>query len=240
MVDTQPGDETHYDVLGVSRGASGDEIKSAYRKLVKDVHPDHNDNPSAEEEFTKVHRAFTVLKDDDKRAEYNAHLNSGSTQKSGPGNSRGSATSPGDSSGSNSESRSSRSSTAYQQRGRSSDTGYTRQTTRDYSDDPMAHTRGTYGSDFINSTGDRMSSPAPSTDIDQPRWKSSVAYATIAAPGYFAFLGYLMSSVSIGSGPAVLPIWVALPLIFVATLATVVAAEKFLDTDRRVHHLFGI
>lgn len=61
----------YYDVLGVSRGASGDEIKKAYRSKAKELHPDRNaDNPNAEAQFKEVNEAYDVLKYADKKAAY--------------------------------------------------------------------------------------------------------------------------------------------------------------------------
>ena len=61
----------YYDVLGVSRNASADEIKKAYRKKAKELHPDRNaDNPKAEGEFKEAGEAYEVLKDADKKAAY--------------------------------------------------------------------------------------------------------------------------------------------------------------------------
>lgn len=62
----------YYDVLGVSRGASEDEIKRAYRQKAKQYHPDANpNNPGAEARFKEINEAYEVLRDDDKRSAYN-------------------------------------------------------------------------------------------------------------------------------------------------------------------------
>lgn len=60
-----------YSTLGVARGASEADIKKAYRKLAKELHPDRNkDNPKATERFSKVTQAYDILTDKDKRAQY--------------------------------------------------------------------------------------------------------------------------------------------------------------------------
>ena len=60
-----------YSLLGVSRTASADDIKRAYRKKARELHPDANpDNPAAEEQFKEVSRAYEVLSDADARARY--------------------------------------------------------------------------------------------------------------------------------------------------------------------------
>jgi DnaJ-class molecular chaperone len=60
-----------YVTLGVARGANEAEIKSAYRKLAKELHPDRNkDNPKAAERFSEVTRAYDLLSDKEKRAQF--------------------------------------------------------------------------------------------------------------------------------------------------------------------------
>lgn len=60
-----------YSILGVARSASEKDIKSAYRKLAKELHPDRNaDNPKAADRFSEVTRAYDLLSDKDKRARF--------------------------------------------------------------------------------------------------------------------------------------------------------------------------
>lgn len=64
----------YYDVLGVSKSASDDELKRAYRKLAKQYHPDSNkDNPEAEAKFKEVNEAYECLSDSQKRAAYDQY-----------------------------------------------------------------------------------------------------------------------------------------------------------------------
>lgn len=64
----------YYDVLGVSRGASQDEIKKAYRTKAKEYHPDRNaDNPASEGKFKEANEAYEVLKDEEKKAAYDRY-----------------------------------------------------------------------------------------------------------------------------------------------------------------------
>lgn len=64
----------YYEVLGVQRGASADEMKKAYRKLAMQYHPDRNkDNKEAEAKFKELNEAYDVLKDEQKRAAYDRY-----------------------------------------------------------------------------------------------------------------------------------------------------------------------
>ena len=63
----------YYDRLGVSKDASQDEIKRAYRKMSKKYHPDINKEPGAEEKYKEVQEAYETLSDDQKRAAYDQY-----------------------------------------------------------------------------------------------------------------------------------------------------------------------
>ena len=61
----------YYEVLGISKGASADEIKKAYRALAKKYHPDMNPgDKEAEAKFKEANEAYAVLSDDEKRSKY--------------------------------------------------------------------------------------------------------------------------------------------------------------------------
>jgi molecular chaperone DnaJ len=67
------GSKDYYDILGVSKDASDDELKRAYRKMAKQYHPDANsaeDKATAEAKFKEVNEAYSVLSDKNKRAQY--------------------------------------------------------------------------------------------------------------------------------------------------------------------------
>ncbi len=59
-----------YDLLGVARDADADAIKKAYRRLARQLHPDVNPDPEAQEQFKQVTAAYEVLSDPQKRAAY--------------------------------------------------------------------------------------------------------------------------------------------------------------------------
>ena len=66
-----PEKRDYYEVLGLEKGASAEDIKKAYRKLAKANHPDlHPGDKAAEERFKEINEAYEVLSDDDKRAKY--------------------------------------------------------------------------------------------------------------------------------------------------------------------------
>src|SRR6186713_1030351 len=68
----------YYEVLGVSRTATEQELKSAYRKLALQYHPDRNpNNKDAEEKFKEAAEAYSVLSDSDKRQRYDAYGHAG-------------------------------------------------------------------------------------------------------------------------------------------------------------------
>jgi molecular chaperone DnaJ len=75
-----------YDILSVSKNASPEEIKKAYRRLAMQHHPDRNaGNPQSEAEFKKINEAYSVLSDDSKRRQYDTYGSTGNSWFSGGG-----------------------------------------------------------------------------------------------------------------------------------------------------------
>ncbi len=70
----------YYEVLGVPKGSSDSEIKSAYRKLALQYHPDRNKDSTATEKFKEISEAYAVLSDEKKRAQYDQYGHSGFDQ----------------------------------------------------------------------------------------------------------------------------------------------------------------
>ena len=60
----------YYEVLGVNRQATQDEVKRSFRRLAREYHPDVNKSPDAEAKFKEINEAYEVLSDADKRAAY--------------------------------------------------------------------------------------------------------------------------------------------------------------------------
>ena len=76
----------YYEVLGISKGASEDEIKKAYKKMARKYHPDLNpDNKEAEEKFKEVNEAYEVLSDPNKKARYDQYGHAGVDPNFGAG-----------------------------------------------------------------------------------------------------------------------------------------------------------
>ena len=71
----------YYEVLGVPKGATKDQIKDAYRKLALQFHPDRNKSPEAESRFKEISEAYAVLSDDEKRRQYDSFGREGVYQR---------------------------------------------------------------------------------------------------------------------------------------------------------------
>jgi predicted RNA-binding Zn-ribbon protein involved in translation (DUF1610 family) len=72
-----------YELLGVSRGATAEEINKAYRKLAFDLHPDRNPDPEALEKMKLINMARTMLADDVKRIAYDNSVNQATGRRGG-------------------------------------------------------------------------------------------------------------------------------------------------------------
>ena len=82
--------QDYYEVLGLSKGASDDEIKKAYRRLAKQYHPDMNPgDKAAEAKFKEVNEAYDVLSDPDKKAKYDQYGHAAFDPSSGFGGGAG-------------------------------------------------------------------------------------------------------------------------------------------------------
>src|SRR5256885_11714549 len=75
----------YYEVLGVSRNATEDELKKAYRRLAKQYHPDANKEQGAEARFIEINEAYEVLNDPQKRAAYDRYGHAGVNGMAGKG-----------------------------------------------------------------------------------------------------------------------------------------------------------
>lgn len=75
----------YYDILGVSKDASKDEIKKAFRKLARKYHPDVNKSPGAAEKFKEIAKAYSVLSNPQKRQQYDQFGEAGTEQQSAGG-----------------------------------------------------------------------------------------------------------------------------------------------------------
>ncbi len=79
----------YYEILGVSKSASSEEIKSAFRKLAKQYHPDVNKEPDAEMKFKELQEAYAVLSDDNRRHQYDQFGHEAFTNANSGGNGYG-------------------------------------------------------------------------------------------------------------------------------------------------------
>jgi len=77
----------YYEILGVSRDASSDDLKKAYRRLARENHPDTSKDPKevAEEKFKEISEAYEVLSDEGKRKTYDQYGHAGVGQQFGAG-----------------------------------------------------------------------------------------------------------------------------------------------------------
>jgi len=81
MVRSQMEKRDYYEILGLSRDATKEQVKDAYRKLALQYHPDRNKSPDAEEKFKEISEAYAVLSDDEKRQQYDQLGHAGIDQR---------------------------------------------------------------------------------------------------------------------------------------------------------------
>ncbi|MEY4629194.1 MAG: molecular chaperone DnaJ, partial [Bacteroidota bacterium] len=80
----------YYEILGVAKSSTADEIKKAYRKVAMQFHPDRNPgDKEAEEKFKEAAEAYEVLSDQDKRAQYDRFGHAGVNGRAGAGGTHG-------------------------------------------------------------------------------------------------------------------------------------------------------
>ena len=68
-------DRDYYEVLGVNRGASADDIKKAFKKLAMKYHPDKNKEEKSEEAMVQINKAYEILSNEELRKKYDLHIN---------------------------------------------------------------------------------------------------------------------------------------------------------------------
>ena len=85
MAKTMPNKRDYYDVLGVSSGASDEELKRAFRRQALEYHPDRNREAGAEEKFKEINEAYQVLSDPEKRTAYDLFGHAGISGNGGVG-----------------------------------------------------------------------------------------------------------------------------------------------------------
>ena len=78
-----PEKRDYYDILGVSKGATDEQLKSAFRKKALEYHPDRNKSKDAEEKFKEINEAYQILSDSEKRAKYDQFGHAGVTGAAG-------------------------------------------------------------------------------------------------------------------------------------------------------------
>ena len=73
----------YYEVLGISRDATDEQIKKAFRKLAFQYHPDHNHDPGAEAQFKEINEAYEILSDSERRHAYDSYGHAGISDMGG-------------------------------------------------------------------------------------------------------------------------------------------------------------